>query len=375
MSAIVTPAGYVGNFMEDATVTFKFNTHTAAGAPITLAGTPAIKVYKVGDATEVTTGITLTEAYDAKVGLHEVAIDTSDAFYATAKDYYAFISAGTVDSVSAVGVQVGHFSIQNRPVILADGKAHGGTLGSSTATLALQRLVVAGNSTSPSFLVTNAGNGHGVSFESSSSGYKAGFNIIGAATGIGMQVEGGDGLGVTGVTNHGSGVYFTGPPGGGAGLVLFGGDGDGLVPGSDGLQVLGGSADTAGAGQGFNIYGGDGSATGSAGAGVKIASGADNGAAGAHAVHVVTSTPASKNDVALLGSGLIQADFAAFTETYAADGATVKLSQALYEILSFLEERSTSSTTVTCKKRDGSTTALTLTLNSATQPTSITRAT
>ena len=61
------------------------------------------------------------------------------------------------------------------------------------------------------------------------------------------------------------------------------------------------------------------------------------------------------------------------TEAYAADGAAATPAQALYEILAFLEERTISGTTITCKKRDGSTTALTLTMNSATQPTSTTR--
>ena len=65
----------------------------------------------------------------------------------------------------------------------------------------------------------------------------------------------------------------------------------------------------------------------------------------------------------------------ALTESYAADGATVTVAQALYEIMQFHNERSVSSTTVTVKKRDGSTTAYTLTLSDATEPTSITRAT
>jgi len=63
------------------------------------------------------------------------------------------------------------------------------------------------------------------------------------------------------------------------------------------------------------------------------------------------------------------------TEAYSTDGSTITLSTALYELLALLSEFSVSGTTMTVKKRDGSTTAMTLTLNDATTPTSITRAT
>ncbi len=65
----------------------------------------------------------------------------------------------------------------------------------------------------------------------------------------------------------------------------------------------------------------------------------------------------------------------AMTEAYANDGATMTPAQALYMIWSLLAERSIASTTLTAKKLDGSTTAMTFTLDSATTPTSQTRAT
>lgn len=65
---------------------------------------------------------------------------------------------------------------------------------------------------------------------------------------------------------------------------------------------------------------------------------------------------------------------AALTESYAADAAAGTLPQLLYMILAVLTEASVSSTTLTAKKLDGSTTAGTFTLNDATSPTSITRA-
>ena len=62
------------------------------------------------------------------------------------------------------------------------------------------------------------------------------------------------------------------------------------------------------------------------------------------------------------------------TEAYAADGTAPTIAQALFQILSFLQERDVSGTTLTCKRLDGSTTSMTFTLNDGTSPTSITRA-
>lgn len=62
-------------------------------------------------------------------------------------------------------------------------------------------------------------------------------------------------------------------------------------------------------------------------------------------------------------------------ESYAADGAAPTVAQALMMILQHHQQKSVSGTTVTIKKLDKSTTASTYTLDSATDPTSITRAT
>jgi len=63
----------------------------------------------------------------------------------------------------------------------------------------------------------------------------------------------------------------------------------------------------------------------------------------------------------------------AMTESYASDGAAMTPAQALYMILCSVSEFSISSTAITGKKLDGSTTAMTWTLNDATSPTSRTR--
>lgn len=63
----------------------------------------------------------------------------------------------------------------------------------------------------------------------------------------------------------------------------------------------------------------------------------------------------------------------AVTESYNADGSAPTPIQAIMAILQILTEGSVAGTTMTVKKLDGSTTAFTLTLNSGTAPTSISR--
>lgn len=65
----------------------------------------------------------------------------------------------------------------------------------------------------------------------------------------------------------------------------------------------------------------------------------------------------------------------ALTEAYGADGAAPTLAQAIFLIMQRLTEFAIAGTTITIKKLDGSTTAATLTLDDAANPTSSTRAT
>ena len=65
----------------------------------------------------------------------------------------------------------------------------------------------------------------------------------------------------------------------------------------------------------------------------------------------------------------------AISDSVPADGTIPSPLQALYMIMQFLGERSVSGTTLTVKKVNGSTSLMTFTLDSATAPTSITRAT
>lgn len=106
---------YVGDFVAGATVYGGWNTRDTDGAPITLdSGT--LRVYRDDGDTEDDSGITLDADSDTRTGWHRFIIDTSQdgTFYAAGHDFFVLITVGTVDSVSVVGVQVGHFSIENR---------------------------------------------------------------------------------------------------------------------------------------------------------------------------------------------------------------------------------------------------------------------
>lgn len=106
---------YAGDFAPAATVRLRFNTHKLDGSPVTLAGTPAVAVYK-GSTTESTAGVTLTVDYDGRTGFHDVVIDTSadGTFYAAGNDFTVILTAGTADGVSVAGGIVGSFSLANR---------------------------------------------------------------------------------------------------------------------------------------------------------------------------------------------------------------------------------------------------------------------
>ena len=84
---------------------------------------------------------------------------------------------------------------------------------------------------------------------------------------------------------------------------------------------------------------------------------------------ITAGTVSDKTGYALSATGST-----ALTEGYATDGSAPTLNQILYMIWSMLAEKSVSTTTLTTKKLDGTTTAMTFTLDDGTSPTSITRA-
>jgi hypothetical protein len=85
-------------------------------------------------------------------------------------------------------------------------------------------------------------------------------------------------------------------------------------------------------------------------------------------------TPAAdiSADIAAIPSNVFTSQM---TESYAADGTAPTMAQALFQIMQFLHEPTYAGTTLTIKKIDGSTTAMTFTLDDATDPTTHTRTT
>lgn len=111
--------GYLGDITPGKLISGSFNTHQADGTPITLAGTPVLKVYKEGSTTESAAGVTLTVDYDSRTGMQYWEVDTSadGTFYAAGKNYRVVITAGTVDGVDVTGTVVATFSISNRSAL------------------------------------------------------------------------------------------------------------------------------------------------------------------------------------------------------------------------------------------------------------------
>jgi hypothetical protein len=86
--------------------------------------------------------------------------------------------------------------------------------------------------------------------------------------------------------------------------------------------------------------------------------------------------PVTSGQSLTVGSGAATINTAvAMTESYSALGATKTIAQALYELTQRDGNVAISGTTMTINKVDGTTPAETFTLNSATTPTAVTRAT
>jgi len=100
---------------------FVINTHKADGTPITWAGSPSVAVTKDGGTTTETDGVSLSVDAGTVVGRHIITIDTSQdaTFFATGHKFSVIVTAGTVDSVSIVGLIVAEFELGEVPANVA----------------------------------------------------------------------------------------------------------------------------------------------------------------------------------------------------------------------------------------------------------------
>lgn len=125
---------YLGDFLEDATVHFMWDSNDASGASITRSTDGVVSVYKDNGVTQSVAGVTDTEDFDTLTGVHVCTIDTgADAFYAAGADYTVVLSGAVIDG-QTVNAVLAHFSIQNRSTMtpIRTGTAQGGTFGSIT---------------------------------------------------------------------------------------------------------------------------------------------------------------------------------------------------------------------------------------------------
>jgi len=147
----------------------------------------------------------------------------------------------------------------------------------------------------------------------------------------------------------------------------------GSVTGNVGGNVVGSVASVTG-NVGGNVVGSVGSVTGAVGSVTGAVGSVSAGgiAAATFAAGAVDASALATDAVTEIVNAVLTT---AMTESYNTDGAAPTVAQALMGIMQRVTEFSISGTTITVKKLDGSTTAMTLTLDSATTPTSSTRAT
>lgn len=111
---------HLGDFDASTVIDTKFTTYRpSTGAAFTLAGSPAVSVYKDNSTTQSTSGVTLTVDFDAVTGLHHVRVDTSadGTFYSAGSMFQVVLTAGTVDSVSVAGTVIAEFSLRKNSAL------------------------------------------------------------------------------------------------------------------------------------------------------------------------------------------------------------------------------------------------------------------
>jgi len=193
-------ADYLGDFKEDSTHYFLWDSNDGDGASITRATDGTVTVWKEGDSTSAsTTGV--TDAEDEGVtGLHRVSLVLTDAFYATGKDYTVVLLGAVIDG-QTVNAVLAEFSIENRETKLrglaaaSAGKLDDMLDGTGGTGLWLNAITISGAAT-------------GISV----TGTTAAVSLTGGTTGIGLDINGGSSSGnaVTIDSNNGSGIYVVG---------------------------------------------------------------------------------------------------------------------------------------------------------------------
>ena len=137
---------YLGDYPEDAGVTFYWNTVDGLGASITRATDGTVKVIR-DDGTDCT-GTSVTDTEDSPdVGIHKCVVDTSDnANFAVGYDYAVWVDGAVVDG-QTINAVIAHFSIENRFQEVDLVKIGGVAVSTTTAQVGVNVVQVSGDST------------------------------------------------------------------------------------------------------------------------------------------------------------------------------------------------------------------------------------
>lgn len=321
----------------------------ATGIPGTLGDTPGVSAIEDDSDTPITAGITLGIDHASVVGLNLLTIVATGANgYEAGKDYSLYIDAGEVDSVSVIGEVVGSFSLGLSAAFTRLGAPAGASVSADNAAIKVD--------TAATLVDTAVIGVAGVGLT----------DLGGMSTGMQAEVESEANDALVGQKlDHLVAVAESDDPVDDsiiAKMAASDGDWSGFDETTDALEAL--------ADRGILILA---DVTGIAGAAMR---GTDSVVllgptkAEMDTAHALLATPAQVNAEA---KDVLVTDVMA--DSVPADGSIPSVAQAVYMIVQFLNERAVSSTTLTVNKVDGSTALMTFTLDSATAPTSITRAT
>ena len=340
--------------MRDITLedTFKFDFSTrafATGIPTTLSGTPVLSVHEEGNDTFITSGVSVDVDIGTSpvTGLNEgTVVATAANGYEAGKSYSVFISTGTVGGVSAVGEVVHQFTIglSAAAVDLANGTDGLGAIKADTAAVLIDTgtTIPATITTAQNDLDTITGS-DGVTVASGTQTFNLSGNVTGSVGSlVGHTVQTADHT-----ANIASILTDTGT----------------TIPAT--IATVDTNVDAILVDTGTTLPASI----------ATIDTNVDSILVDTGTTIPATIATAQADLDTITGTGGVIIGTDTMTEAYAADGAAASMPQLQYMIWSALSEFAIAGTTVTCKKLDGSTTAMTFTLDDGTDPTSRTRAT
>lgn len=371
----------------------------ATGIPTVLAGTPVVSAYEDSSTTQITAGITLGVDHDGVVGLNLLTIVATGANgYETGKDYSMVITTGTVGGVSVVGEVVGEFSLDLSAAlkavdllndVAATDIVSAGAITTSSGAVSTVTTCTTTTTNTDMRGTDNAGTAAELAKVPKSDSTVTWNSTALASINAECDTALTDYDGPTNTELNARTLlaadYFDPAADTVANVTTVATTTTNTDMRGTDSALLASSAPTNFSDLSISVTTGlvDITQTGAdkvwstaartitAATNITSDASAINTTSGVvDTVNIVNTT--TTNTDAITVSDVLTTQM---TEAYAADGVAPTLAQAIFAIQQWLQERSTAATTVTVKKIDGSTSAMTFTLDDATTPTSITRAT